>query len=113
MSVSISSVRILRVNQTRLDSRQRSELSGIDVEGWTFFDGKYYHTDWSYYYFEIVSFGWNQGARSRVKRLPLNRVLGYINKLHSGGWINDDVYHAAYTASDRLLRNHFDVLELQ
>lgn len=111
MSVSISSVRILHVNQTRLDSH-RSELLP-EGEGWFLFDGKFFHTDWSYYLFEIVSYGWEQGARSRVKRLSLNRALGYINKLHSGGWIDDDVYHAAYTASGRLLRSHFDVLELE
>ena len=101
MSVKIISVRIHHVNQTNIDR----EVSETELE-WFWFDGKYFHTSHRFDFIEIVSFGWECGARSRVKRISVARALGYINKLHTGGWIDDDVYHAAYMAVDRLISSN-------
>lgn len=57
-----------------------------------------------YVYCRLVSTGWSQGARSRVKNLhPLN-VMSYIHKLHKGKWIDDDAFDSIYCiAKEKLL----------
>lgn len=42
----------------------------------------------------------------RTKNLPLERALAYVNKLHTGKWIDDDNYNTMYTLIDFLLQDH-------
>lgn len=58
----------------------------------------------SYTYLEIVTSGWKSGASTRVKKLVPGGALSYVNKLHSGRWIDDEQYDLMYTATDALLR---------
>lgn len=103
MSVRFVAVRLIHAFQTEIDSRD--ELEGLGDE-WFFFDGKSFHTSRQFAYIEMVSVGWEKGTRCRVKRTSITRALEYVNKLHSGHWIDDDTYHSAYTAVDELIRRH-------
>jgi len=57
----------------------------------------------SYVYLELVTTGWSNGARTRVRKLTCDRALAYINKLHAGNWIDDATYDTMYSATDALL----------
>lgn len=52
---------------------------------------------------EIFTIGWNTGAYSRLKKLYPSKALAYVNKLHSGGWIDDETYHLMFCAVNNLL----------
>lgn len=56
-----------------------------------------------YVYCRLTSVGWSQGARSRVKNLHPSRVMNYIQRLHIGKWIDDDVFDSIYCIAQEKL----------
>lgn len=103
MSVRFVAVRLIHAFQTNIDVH--SDPDEFSDE-WFFFDGKAFHTSRQFTYVEMVSVGWDKGARHRVKRVSITRALEYVNKLHSGHWIDDDAYHSVHTAVDALIRQY-------
>lgn len=50
-----------------------------------------------YDFIEIVSTGWEQGARCRQKRFPsFERLFAYLNKLHVHEYLDDSNYESAW-----------------
>lgn len=60
----------------------------------------------NYKFVQIITAGWAGGAKLRTKNLPLNRALAYVNKLHTGKWIDDDNYNTMFTLIDFLIQDH-------
>lgn len=102
MSVKLSHVSFTRTQQVPLwtsDSQKEKEsiVENICSEDTSVED---------YYQIVIYTWGWENGARSRVKKLHPNRALAYVNKLFTGGWIDDDTYHLMYCSVNNLLQKN-------
>ena len=66
----------------------------------------------NYKFVQIITCGWQGGARLRTKSLPLNKALTYVNKLHIGRWLDDDNYDTAYTLVNMLVRREMPEWEI-
>lgn len=80
MSVIITSVRATQATQLSVGSLGGSPSDVCSFSFITIFSGK-----------------WPRGARNRSRNFPTyQKAFGYLNKLHSGGWISDEVYCQAW-----------------
>lgn len=100
MSVTLAFVRFVQVQQLNGDVSHSSyvyeSLCGDDLPP----DLLCYH------FFEIGTVGWAGGSRFRVKRIAVARALAYANRLHAGGWIDDDNYDRLYGSIEALCYKH-------
>lgn len=107
MSVEILVVRFINAQQTTL-------LGSDEDQAWSDLCCEFDELPRSfqvYQLFELVSCGWESGARFRTRKLAPKKVLAYLNKLVSGGWIDADEYHKAYGAAFRLLEKNRALIE--
>jgi len=102
MSVKLSHVSFVRTQQIPLWFAVSQKEMGAMVD-------KICDEDTSveeYYQIVISTWGWTNGARSRTKKLHPSRALAYVNKLFSGGWIDDSTYHLMYSSVRSLLQKN-------
>lgn len=100
-----SNVHVMFIRQ--LSVEQASFLTHYVDETFGEFANDFMYEPTSYRYLEIGTFGWSTGARMRVKKVSVDRALPYVNKLHAGGWIDDETYHRMYGTVDALLSGQF------
>lgn len=92
MSYMFNKVRFIQFDVCFMNARSISYKDDLRLDGQT--DSK--DCEHKYVYFRLVSTGWSQGARNRVKNLHPSRVMSYIQRLHIGNWIDDDVYDSIF-----------------
>lgn len=101
----ISKVRFVQFDVCFVDARGISGSSEHRNDDPRLDDQAFKHVGFEhkYVYCRLVSIGWAQGARNRVKNLHPSRVMDYIQRLHIGKWIDDDVYDSIYCIAQEKL----------
>lgn len=106
MTVTLITARINDVFQYRnFPEMTLEEAEALNCQ-WYYTPSTGFWVKTNYKFVQLITSGWVGGAKLRTKNLPLNRALAYVNKLHTGKWIDDDNYNTMYTLIDFLLQDH-------